>query len=382
MPNETNETRECGCSIRRETCNCAQCENCRQWHPYGRPECSCYLCEGCDQWYENGSPDCDCYQCEGCNRWCNPDNPCERCYYCIGCAGTVSRDFCSDCERCGECCECSQQESRIERIRPRATPKFWTGKPCAENPSTRYISLEIEISGNEENTGTTYNVMSKWGGAIVDDGSLPDSGSEINTAPASGHKLIEQILDISDALSVEMAQTDKSCGLHVHADARDFSYYDIRRLILLWSKIESTLYEMIPPSRRGSSYCAPCAEKYLDAILGSTAPKESKHNILRKLYGKPDTRDVRDDKYNGARYYALNLHSWLYRGTVECRLMSGGISRKKLQNWSILWAAIVDYAYRHTEREIAMLDVGRETLLAIAPSTACREWVKNRLEMF
>ena len=48
------------------------------------------------------------------------------------------------------------------------------------------------------------------------------------------------------------------------------------------------------------------------------------------------------DKYNEARYCGLNLHSRYYHGSIEFRLHSGTINKKKIVNWISICNIIIE----------------------------------------
>lgn len=213
----------------------------------------------------------------------------------------------------------------------------------------------------------------------MSDGSLPEEGFEINTAPAQGDLFIGQIEAISKALLRDGARVSSGCGLHVHVDARDFSYYDLRRLVLLYERIEPALFEMMPASRRESRFCQPCGKLYAEAVRANRLPKIYKENLIKSVYGDEAKRPARRDKYDDSRYHALNIHSWFYRGTIECRLHTGSVRAHKIIAWGKLWATILDTAMRRTERDIADCEGNaRNLLLSIAPDGDTRDYITLR----
>lgn len=264
--------------------------------------------------------------------------------------------------------------------------KFWESDKYTErkrNPSARAISCELEIAKADCDDGISSTVR-KWHGSIVEDGSLPDGGFEVNTAPASGDVFCRQIEEIGMALSDSEAEVTPACGYHVHIDARDFRFFEVRRLILLYRHIEDALFAMQPASRHNSHYCERCGEYYDKNMKPG---KECKRGVVLATY--QDTSIAikyrKKNKYDGSRYKALNLHSWFFRGTIECRLAAGSTRADKIIPWALLWAGILDYAYSHTEAEIAELCKARsgyKILLAICPTDEVREYVKERTKKF
>ncbi len=97
------------------------------------------------------------------------------------------------------------------------------------------------------------------------------------------------------------------------------------------------------------------------------------------MYGAETKRPPRRNKFDGARYHALNLHSWFYRGTIECRLHTGTVRANKIIAWGKLWANLLDTAMRLRERDIISRHAtSRELLLSIAPDAETRDYITHR----
>jgi len=196
--------------------------------------------------------------------------------------------------------------------------------------------------------------------AVVRDGSV-DNGFEINTSPASGDDFIKQLTELGDALANQGAGVNASCGLHCHVDARDYNFYDVKKLALLWRMVEPALYRLCHPSRKTSSYCKPCGAQFVNALENGKIPKDVKKSFFKGIYGQEPGRELNrkavseGSKYNNARYAALNLHSWLYRGTVENRMHHGTVNTEKMIRWGLLNAYLLDYASTNTESHIRSL---------------------------
>lgn len=227
--------------------------------------------------------------------------------------------------------------------------------------------------------------LRRWQCPVVQDTSLPPGGFEINAAPACGDALIAQLTDIAEALAAVGANVNARCGLHVHVDARDFMYHDIQRLAQLyavceWALFASTTDWRVDPTNH---YCTPCGTTLLNF---AKEKKEAKAAIIHNIYGKPSTqpRDLRRvmhgkkafsppvlERYatnrrgnigeNRNRYWALNLHSWFMRGTVECRLWHGTVEARDMIMWSRLWASLVDFAAATSQAVLdSLLNAGEE----------------------
>lgn len=355
---------------------CPRCSRAQRAAGYGAPVLHCS--------YDTGQ----CDECMNCNERCT----CPRCE-----CGEHILGGCGNCNRCENCgCRCDSDDDENEdeyRNIPhvkREGDQFHTAtrKQHTENPSKRYISVELEICGlsgsNGRNKEGIERIVRQWGGAIVGDGSLPEGGFEINTAPASGDLFPKQITEICTELDKGGAWVDEHAGMHVHVDARDLTYYDMRKVVKLYAHIESDLYRLCTANRRTSHYCIPCGATLSRTLKSALTPKASKRALLSNVYGHAPTREhkqVKRDKYSECRYAALNLHSWVFRGTVECRMYHGTHRAHGAIMWGMLWAGILDCASGLAERDLdAMLAerTPRDVVLECAPTDAVRNWVRSR----
>lgn len=328
----------------------------------------CHTCQSC-------SDHCDCYVCQGCERRYSPDSM----SYC-------EHDVCNDCscDTCAEENERANGDCKVEHINNELTFHNAAKTQFKVNKSRRHVAVEIEVA-NVEEAGRIAQEVDSWSGCIVEDGSLPETGFEINTAPANGDEFVDQIKDITSALNKAGAEVTSDCGLHVHVDARDFSYYDVQKLCVVYHQIENWLFAMVPPRRKESTYCKPCGAKLLPDTH-RVSHKQAKRALFSKLYMKSTlgrgSYNERKDKYNQARYDALNLHSWLFRGTIECRMFNGTVDRTKITMWGMLWANILDFAKRYTDVEIEKMAHsmnGYDLLTLIADNTEIVNFINERI---
>jgi len=357
-------TRQCtSCNFCEECCTCGYCVMCRAI----RNEV-CAACHQCITHDFGGHMHCTCRQCGVCGGY------------------VLRNDLCAGCALCYDCCSCEANQgrngTRIQFFHSQFNPIRSNVNQFKINKFKRLVSIELEVD-NIDNGRNLSKIVKKWGGAIVTDGSLSETGFEINTNPANGDRYFQQIDEICNELDAESAVISKRCGFHIHLDAKDFSYYDLRKLIFLYSYIEPALFLIVPPVRRSSDYCKPCGHIYSTALTDKKNPKDSKQVIIDNIYKEviPD----RYEKYNLSRRHALNLHSWFYRGTVECRLMSGTKNALKIKHWSITWLNILDAAMKYKEKEILQFGKANSMdtlcwLLERHPET--RLWLQQRYDKY
>lgn len=236
------------------------------------------------------------------------------------------------------------------------------------------MSVETEILAVEKpQTFPAFNrTMRDLHCGVVKEGTVPN-GFEINSNPASGDQFEHVIHYTTKSLTALNARINIRCGTHVHVDARDFHYTDLVNLIYLYHKIEPALFAMLPPWRRISRFAVPCREQLMkianngekivqtlrDPDLAAYYPSLAKQlkrkpsiaiRIAENLY---QSRSLREQKLihknannQHLRYMALNLHSWVYRRTVEFRHWPGSVDKHELICWAQICAALLDAAKR------------------------------------
>jgi len=305
--------------------------------------------------------------------------------------------------------------------------KFWPGKPTAFLPSKRYIAAEIEIASGGYRANET---LDNWHVSVVPDGSV-SNGCELNTAPAIGDTFVRQITEICrDMAQGEAAKVDNRCGLHLHVDARDFSYPSWARLLWIWAHIESAVYSTLPNSRRSNTYCqrydyiineyagsprkmtGADMRQMLVAAIRQTRDrvggeyeyasrkeweKERVREVKAEIKGIPYVRKSRisgmrfkDRKMEygaspgGSRYYGLNLQAAFEHGTVEFRCHSGTVDAEKITNWAVLCTAILDTAKKYTLEQVQELRALESwaALMRILPHEDARQYFTARRAKF
>lgn len=344
-----------------------RCSNCGE-NRYEDDFCAC--CLRCRPREADVRRCCGCLKCPTCAEYFRNDQRCP-----VGA-----------CHKCPNCCECAM-EGGIRFVKQPKEP-FWESSfakgQFKRNKSHRFCAAEIEVAGIKKNGGLNTNkAVKKWKASVVHDGSLPGGGFEINTAPANGDLMLQEITEFGDALAADGGFVTQSCGCHIHIDARDFTYYELRKLLLLYPRLEESLFSMVPANRRSSHYCAKTQNTFCKGLNEHKLPWASKAQIIQNLYGHlGDVSFHRRDKGNSKRYSAFNLHSWFHRGTIECRLFGGTTQAPKILNWMQLWCGILDGAKKWKEADIVALPPTWETIARFAPTPQVLEWMIDRREMF
>lgn len=370
------------CSSCRQCSNCCKCVTCDVCKRQKRSVDLCKTCKVCEKC-------CQCRQCPVCNRDCSYN-------YCGYAFTDRQKRNNPGCTRCYKCCDCGDYKK--VPFGSFKTPIFHVPNRMQHvvNPTSRFISAEIECAGIMGNGRPIYDVVRRWGGGTVGDGSLVDRGFEVNSAPSGGDLYARQINEICAAIKLQNGSIDQKCGLHVHIDARDMNYYDIRRFVRVYAAIEDALFSMVSPERikgitdadgKLHQYCQPCGKKYVAAIEEGRLPYDKiKSDVITSVYSGPSTKNLRHRKRGEGipRYNALNLHSWFYRGTIEARMFDGTLDPDLIIKWGIMWAMIGDYVVKSTDEQVAKDMVGKPIacILKIIGDKKILDFVKARVLLF
>lgn len=170
-----------------------------------------------------------------------------------------------------------------------------------------------------------YNHTTRQHWKMVHDVSIRSTegytGAEFVSPPLEASKMAEQLHVICDGLKFCCdAKVNRSCGLHVHHDARKgYTWRRLRNLVYLYAKSERALDLVCPPSRRGNSgqYCS-TIKSHLDDLVSEGGVVD-----------------------NGSwRYKKLNLQSFIRQGTVEYRHQGASVDFSKIFWWIALTSAI------------------------------------------
>tara|TARA_R100001594_G_scaffold23518_3_gene45969 strand:+ start:4310 stop:5587 length:1278 start_codon:yes stop_codon:yes gene_type:complete len=302
-------------------------------------------CEEC--FYE------DCYICDDCGLSDNRDNAyyiesqdsmvCESCYgdgyfMCSSCDTTDNLDSSYWSESNGEyyCESCYPSEEIDYGDPPDALyPIERIGRTYKKNKRRRLVGIECEVEGVDIDVWRDDG-HSVDGWSAVSDGSLSNTGIEfISNPPSSGDTLYNNIDNLNRYVSENFDYfISQSCGMHVHVNALDVGWNELKHILYVARKLEPLLYAMQPETRRKSRWCKPIFYNSYD--IRNIRSWE----CFQELWYQDDTPST--SKYNETRYHGLNLHARAYLGTIEFRYHTGSLNPRKIKAWSEICTAIVD----------------------------------------
>lgn len=266
---------------------------------------------------------------------------------------------------------------------------IWLGSPTYRiNTLPRTIGLELELSNwgrlatDKPFRELTYDPAHDW--------SVSPSGQEMVISPLSGDQYLRAIHELAEQLYVTGAKVNDSCAYHVHIGGSDLSYWDLRKILQVYESLEGEIYDhLILPHRRDvpevnhycqmltrqHSSCRRC-DRFDRQFRGARVPMEPLGNILERMRAVRTTRELKAElfrmlygmgnlnrkdagrqlqtrkggRYEWCRYVGLNLHAWMYRGTVEFRMKEASVDFQDLAAWPLWCGWFIEAATKLPER--------------------------------
>ena len=135
------------------------------------------------------------------------------------------------------------------------------------------------------------------------------------------------------------AKVNSSCGIHVHVDASNHNRQSLKNLIgIMYSKEDILFKALQVDPARARDYCQKVREPMLRQARTLSSDETKDLTQLEQIWYGGNVEST--DHYNWTRYYALNLHSVFYRGTVEWRCFNSTLHAGKVAAYVNLCLAI------------------------------------------
>ena len=150
---------------------------------------------------------------------------------------------------------------------------------------------------------------------------------EMNS-PVLEYSEMEKLQAVVRALRRAGAVVNSSCGMHVHVDAANHTPQSLKNALTIMYAKEDILFKALKVHEdRVQRWCQKVREPMLEKIR-----KMPTHLTMEQLkqqwYGGTDESRMH---YSWTRYYALNLHSVFYRGTLEWRCFESTLHAGKVR---------------------------------------------------
>lgn len=135
------------------------------------------------------------------------------------------------------------------------------------------------------------------------------------------------------------AVVNGSCGMHVHVDASKHTPQSLKNALSIMYSKEDILFKALNVNEsRVERWCQKVREPMLKQARRLSSDETRDLTQLENIWYEGDNGSA--DHYNWTRYYALNLHSVFYRGTVEWRCFNSTLHAGKVAAYVNLCLAI------------------------------------------
>lgn len=138
-------------------------------------------------------------------------------------------------------------------------------------------------------------------------------------SPILAYDDLEDLQEIVRQLRHAGAFVNKSCGIHIHVDAKAHTPETLKNLVNLMAQKEDILYKALKIDPERLHYCKKVNEDLIETI---NRKKPKTLEALADIWYADAPSDSRTAHYNRSRYRGLNLHATFTKGTVEFRLFN------------------------------------------------------------
>lgn len=214
---------------------------------------------------------------------------------------------------------------------------------------------EIDPSFQVSVEGYNHRVTPQW--KLITDGSVSGRGTgggclcpttcehpQMNGAGLEavspilrGAEGFEQLRTLVRAIRDVGGGVDRSCGLHVHHDARDMSPGAIAFMLQFYTDNQPVIDLMLAPSRRASNINRWCT---------GYSQSEKTQLVRQALLEAPD-RSYHFARWD--RYKTINVNAYSKYGSIEFRQHQGTLNIQKIINWVKFGQALVEASMAHSD---------------------------------
>tara|TARA_R100000008_G_scaffold43915_1_gene25501 strand:- start:944 stop:2785 length:1842 start_codon:yes stop_codon:yes gene_type:complete len=244
----------------------------------------------------------------------------------------------------------------------------------------RFIGIESEVITEYEGADHYYdNASIPMYFKVVEDGSLNGGGVEFVTErPVIGRQVDGALDSLEECNLDEYNSVDESCGVHIHINAIDFGFTELKSLLMIMSRIQTSIYQGLP-NYRSKNYCReiPITSKEWASINDLPTLVNSYYNIQDSI--------LDDTKYNEARYTGTNIHARFYMGSVEFRYHEGTIRSKPIEDWIRFLNKIMDTStklHKNTKLYSKIISTKTQSIDIVRDTTGVwgAEYIERRID--
>lgn len=207
----------------------------------------------------------------------------------------------------------------------------------------RYTLIETLRNNGVSIQAEAYNHRTPDGYfKIVSDASIcGNDAAEIVSPILKGKDGKKSLEKVCNALAVSGAKVNKSCGLHIHLDAKDMTIEAWRNVIINYARLEHIIDGFMANSRRGNNNCFCHSIALMPRLEATILHCNSVDEIKR---------------YFSTRYMKINVEAYSRHKTIEFRQHQGTIEFAKIEKWLSFVQKLLAYSKNHSVENCATID--------------------------
>lgn len=169
---------------------------------------------------------------------------------------------------------------------------------------------------------------------VVNDSSISgEDRFELVSPILRGQTGLHEVEKVCSILGEAGARVNKSCGLHIHFNARQLTITDWQNLFKNYINLEMDIDSIMPGSRRASN------NRYCKSMLHNFT---SKNEAFEAIDRAGNVAALHSNITQNDRYFKLNASSYQRHGTIEFRQHSGTVDFEKISHWIKLCDVIIN----------------------------------------
>lgn len=242
---------------------------------------------------------------------------------------------------CHSCYALETSESGWDRQLGKGDYQGFHSTGSIAHPARRF-GVEIEALRLDDSKRLTTRQMRPW--VRYNDGSLSSGGEEFASPIFLGESGFAEVDRLLKLLNDNKYKVNSTCAVHCHIEAKDFNLRDIKRFLIFMWDYEPIIYSCLRDPCRGglTRLCRHVSRERLMKAKNWKGIKEA-------IYGHKGPFEA-SSKWSGVRYRGLNMHSFFFRSTVECRYLGATIDQLEVANFIRLCLYSVEYGRHYPQR--------------------------------
>ena len=199
----------------------------------------------------------------------------------------------------------------------------------AFNISERRLHEALTAAGIQCRISGYSHVDSETTWKIAYDSSIHGNNTfELVSPILTGEAGLREVEKVCKVLNECGAKVNKSCGTHVHMDARNMPLQQWKRIYKNYIRLENVIDSFMPISRRDNTYCHSFNNIY---------------NLENRIEAATNLTDIASI-FSRNRYYKINPMSYSAHNTCEFRQHSGTVEYLKISNWIKFLNNLIDFS--------------------------------------